>query len=367
MEGVTTVAVPVERAVDFARRAFVAVGIPEGDARKAAEALVDADLHGVSTHGIKNLSGYVQAVRGGRAKSRPDVRVTGGAGAICQMSGDNGLGHVVAHRVMERAIDLAREHGVGCVFVRESNHYGASGYWARLAVRAGMAGFAVTNAGAGIAPWGGKEPLIGNNPPAWAIPGPGGGEATSDGGANPEEAVFLDMALSVVAGNRLDIYRRRGLPIPLGWALDKDGEPTTDPRARALGGSLAPMAGYKGVGLALMLSLFTSLLSDGAFDYDTARDDVPHPGRAHWFMAFDITRLVPLDRFADRVGEVAARVHASQPKAGVDRLYLPGEIENEVARRQRETGIRYEPFIFEDLKALAVTLGIAYDLDPQTE
>ena len=352
MEGVLTVAIPVERAVDFTRRAFLAAGVPEDDARKAAIALVDADLHGVSTHGIKNLTGYVRAVQSGRANGRPNVHVTGGAGAIGQMSGDGGLGHVTAYHGMERAIDLAREYGVGCVFMRESNHYGASGYWARLAAQAGMAGFAVTNAGAGIAAWGGTEPLVGNNPPAWALPG----------GAGPDDAVFLDMALSVVAGNRLDIYRRRGQPIPPGWALDKNGEPTTDPRARAQGGSLAAMGGYKGVGLALVLSLFTSLLADGAFDYDTGRADAIHPGRSHWFMAFDIARLVPLERFTARVAEVAERVHHSPPRAGVERLYLPGEIENDFARRQRETGILYEPFIFADLQALAASLGIAYDL-----
>jgi LDH2 family malate/lactate/ureidoglycolate dehydrogenase len=351
MAGVDTVAVPLERAVDFARRALAAAGVPEADAQKAAMALVDADLHGVSTHGIKNLAGYVRAVRAGQAQARPEVRVTGGSGALCQMSGGGGLGHVVAHYGMEQAIDLARLHGVGCVFMRESNHYGASGYWARLAVQAGMAGFAVTNAGASIAPWGGTTPLVGNNPPAWAVPG----------GAGPDDAIFLDMALSVVAGNRLDIYRRRGQPIPPEWALDKDGEPATDPRARASGGSLAPMAGYKGVGLALMLSLFTSLLAAGPFD-DEMSGDAVHPGRSHWFMAIDIARLVPLDTFASRAADVAERVRTSPRRAGVDHLYAPGDIEQAFARRQRETGIEYESFIFPDLKALAEALGIAYDL-----
>src|SRR6266536_1005982 len=202
MEGVTTVAVPVARAVDFAQRAFTAAGVPDGDARKAAEAIVDADLHGVSTHGIKNLAGYVRAVQSGQVNPRPHVRVTGGSGALCQMDGDGGLGHVAAHYAVERTIALAKEHGVGCVFMRHSNHYCASGNLARLPVRHGMAGFAVNNAGAGIAPAGGKAPLVDNNPPAWALPG----------GAGPDDALFLDMALSVVAGNRLDIYRRRGQP-----------------------------------------------------------------------------------------------------------------------------------------------------------
>jgi LDH2 family malate/lactate/ureidoglycolate dehydrogenase len=352
MAGVETVTVPLAQAVDFARRAFAAAGVPEADALKAATALVDADLHGVSTHGVKNLAGYVRAVRSGQANARPEIRVTGGSGALCQMSGGGGLGHVAAHHGMEQAIRLAREYGVGCVFMRESNHYGASGYWARLAVEAGMAGFAVTNAGASIAPWGGTVPVVGNNPPAWAVPG----------GAGPDDAIFLDMALSVVAGNRLDIYRRRGQPIPPGWALDKDGQPATAPGARAAGGSLAPMGGYKGVGLALMLSLFTSLLADGAFDDETNDPNVEHPGRSHWFMAIDVARLVPLETFTHRAARVAAQVRQGPRRADVDRLYAPGEIEQEFARRQRETGIAYESFIFPDLKELADSLGIQYDL-----
>src|SRR5262245_59394103 len=116
LSGVQTVAVPLARALEFARRALVVVGVPEVDARKAATALVDADLHGVSTHGLKNLSGYVRAVREGRVQARPEIRVTAGRGAISQMSGGGGLGHVCAHYGMAQAIALAHSHGVGSVF-----------------------------------------------------------------------------------------------------------------------------------------------------------------------------------------------------------------------------------------------------------
>ena len=355
--GFTTISVPSERAVDFARRAFMAVGIPEEDALKAATALVDADIHGISTHGIKNLSGYVRAVQQGRTNAHPQIRVTGGAGSLQQMTGDRGLGHATAHHGMEHAIVLAREHGIGCVFMRESTHYGSSGYWARLAVKHGMAGFATTNAGASIAPWGGTKPMVGNNPPAWAVPASPG---QVDG--DPPEAVFLDMALSVVAGNRLDIYARRGQPIPLGWAFDKDGQPTTDARARQNGGTFAPIADYKGYGLALMLSLFTSLLAGGPFDTEVNRDDMPLAGRSHWFMAFDIQRLVPLEAFTARVRDISDQIRTSPTKTGVDHLYVPGDIEQAEARRQRREGIALETFVVDDLKALATALALRLDL-----
>src|SRR5207237_1128006 len=159
-----------DEAVEFAAEAFIATGVPPEDGRKAAEALVDADLHGTVTHGLKNLRMYVSALLDGQINPRPNMRDVGGAPAGRIISADNGLGHVAGHVGMERAIGLASEFGVGTVFVRDSNHYGASGYWARLALRHNMIGFAFTTASPRVAPWGGRQGQVGNNPPAWALP-----------------------------------------------------------------------------------------------------------------------------------------------------------------------------------------------------
>ena len=362
--GIQTISVPVATAVDFARRAYVSVGVPEEEAQRAAAALVDADVQGISTHGIKNLSGYVRAVRDGKVNARPEIRRTGGSGALVRLTGDNGLGHVAAYHGMQTAIDLAREHGVGSVFVSESNHYGASGYWARLAVKAGMGGFAFTNAVASIAPWGGTAPFVGNNPPAWAVPTFSEDGTASELGYDMPDSIYLDMALSVVAGNRLDIYARRGLPIPAGWALDKDGNPSTDARVRGKGGTFAPIAEYKGFGLALLLSLFTSVLAGGQFDDEQleASRTGEQTNRSHWFMAIDVQRLVPAEQFGQRVREVAGRVRAAPRKQGIEALHVPGDMERARARRQMAGGIDCEPFILDDLKALAALLGIPFGL-----
>jgi LDH2 family malate/lactate/ureidoglycolate dehydrogenase len=260
--------------------------------------------------------------------------------------------------------------------MRESNHYGASGYWARLPVRHGMAGFAVTNASASIAPWGGTQPVVGNNPPAWAVPvaavppaaAAEGGASGADGispvalaGDGPIDAVFLDMALSVVAGNRLDIYARRGQPIPPGWALDAEGQPTTDARARQKGGTYAPVAEYKGFGMALLFSLFTSLLAGGPFDYEMLGQGAPNE-RCHWFLAFDIGQVVPLEEFTRRVQAVSERVRSTRTKAGVERLVVPGDLERERVQRQLREGLQLEPFIVADLRSLAGELRIALTL-----
>jgi L-2-hydroxycarboxylate dehydrogenase (NAD+) len=356
--------VPWERCVDFATRAYEACGLPPDQAHDAAEALVDSDGHGTSTHGLKNLRRYVVELMEGRANPRPDIRVVGGGKAGVVMTGDGALGHVAAYAGVRKAIELAREYGVGTVIVRDSNHYGHSGFWASLPVRHNMIGFAVTNATAGIAPWGGKEPMIGNNPPSWAVPT----RVVDPASPLPPgeyEPVFLDMALSVVAGNRLDIYRRRGEPIPKGWALDKDGNPTTDPTARAEGGTLAPIAGYKGTGLAIMLSMVTSFLA--AAPFDTERLD-PKTGQripgltGHWFAAYDIAQFTDLEEFCRATRETRDRIRSSPPKAGVERVYAPGDLENEKARKHRAEGIPLEQFCLDDLAWVAETLGVEYNL-----
>ena len=356
--------VPWERLVRFATEAYVAAGMPPELARDAAEALVDADGHGTTTHGLKNLRNYVTTLKEGRANPRPKIRVVGGGKAGVVMSADNALGHVAAYAGMRKAIELAREYGTGTVIVRDSNHYGHSGFWASLPVRHNMIGFAVTNATAGIAAWGGMEPLLGNNPPSWAIP-TRVVDPAAPLGPGEYEPVFLDIALSVVAGNRLDIYRRRGEPIPEGWALDKDGTPTTDPTARQHGGTLAPIAGYKGTGLAIVLSMITSFLADAPFDWDRTDPATGQrlPGRTgHWFAAYDVAQFVDLETFTRNVRETRDRIRGTPPKAGVERVYAPGDLENAKARQARAEGVPLEQFTLDDLAWLAEHLGIEYDL-----
>jgi L-2-hydroxycarboxylate dehydrogenase (NAD+) len=353
-----------DRAVSFASRALIGCGVPDRDAQRAAEALVDSDLHGTVTHGLKNLRGYVEALIEGRSNAKANVQDVGGGLAARVLDGDNGLGHVVGHYGMDRAIELAKEYGVGEVFVRNSNHYGASGYWARLALRHNMIGFAFTNATASIAPWGGKAKLIGNNPPAWVVPTRviQAGEMLSPGDLDP---VFLDIALSVVAGNRLDIYQRRGAELPVGWALDADGNPTTSAAARAAGGSYAPLGAYKGSGLATVLSMIASFLSGGQFD--RARVDGQHgnpvPGAiCHWFAAYDIGQFVDLEEFTASVRGLQSRVRAAEPRAGFERVLAPGDIENDKARRGMRDGIPIEQFTVDDLAWVAEQTGTVFDI-----
>ena len=353
MEKVRAAAVvPWNEAVEFTAEAFASTGVPAEDARKAAEALVDADLHGTVTHGLKNLRGYVSGLLNGRINPRPSMRDVGGAKAARVISADNGLGHVAGHVGMERAIELAREYGVGTVFVRDSNHYGASGYWARLPLRQNMVGFSFTTASARIAPWGGKESVVGNNPPAWALPS----RVASNDELPPDEAesLFLDIALSVVAGNRLDIYKRRGEPIPAGWALDGEGEPTTNPTEAQSNGTYAPLGDYKGSGMAIVLAGITAFLSGAKFDDERNGTG----GTNHWFAAYDVRQFRDPEAFTNDVRAVRQRIQRNPPRKGFDRVYAPGDLENDNAREYMRNGIPYERFTLDDLEWVAEHTGV---------
>jgi LDH2 family malate/lactate/ureidoglycolate dehydrogenase len=355
--------VPWERCVEFATRAYEAAGMSHEHALDAATAIVDADGHGTVTHGLKNLRGYITDLTSGRINPTPNMRVVGGPKAAAIIDADNAQGHVAASFGMRTAIELAEKYSVGNAFVRSSNHYGHSGYWASMAVRKNMVGFAITNSSAGIAPFGGKVGLIGNNPPSWAIP-----TRVVDPNVNLPAAeyqpVFLDMALSVVAANRLDIYRRRGEPLPPGWALDKDGEPTDDAIARSHGGTITAVAGYKGAGLAVVLSMITSFLGGSPPDTDRLQPDGKRTPATtgHWFQAYDIGQFTDLEAFTKDARETRERLQASPPKAGFERVYAPGDLENAKAIEHYKNGVPLEQFTLDDLEWVASHVGIAYDL-----
>jgi LDH2 family malate/lactate/ureidoglycolate dehydrogenase len=347
--------VDLGQAVEFTTDAFAATGVPPADARKAAEALVDADLHGTVTHGLKNLRNYISQLLDGRINPRPNMRDISGAKAARVISADNGLGHVAGYLGMERAIELAREFGVGTVFVRDSNHYGASGYWARLPLRHNMIGFAFTTASARVAPWGGKEGIVGNNPPAWAVPSRVIAESGAELPAAEAESMFLDIALSVVAGNRLDIYRRRNEPIPAGWALDRDGEPTTNPFAANDGGTYAPLGDYKGSGMSILMASITAFMAGAAFDDQRSR---PNGTTNHWFAAYDVGQFTDLEVFAAEVRGVRERIQHNPPRRGFERVYAPGDLENDNARRYARDGIPLEQFTLDELEWVSEHTGV---------
>lgn len=324
-----------------------ALGVPEGDAAIVSDALVEADLRGVHTHGVAALPGYAARLRGGGANPRPNIRVVREGPGTVVVDGDSGLGHVVAHFAMQRAIERAAETGIGAAAAGNSSHFGAAAYYASMALERQMIGFATTSAGNRIAPIGGKTPVVGNNPLAWAIP------------AGREAPIVLDMAQSVVAAGKIGMAARKGEPIPLGWALDRDGRPTTDP-ASGLAGLLVPIGGPKGFGLALVMDILAGALGGAALGRELARTHRPDaPSRiGHFFMAIDVGAFVPIDEMERRIDGMVRAIHESEPAEPGARLYLPGEIEWRLKQERLVAGIPLLDSIVGELEALSASLGL---------
>jgi len=323
------------------------VGLDERDAATVAGSLVAADLRGVASHGVLRLPVYVERMRRGLIATRPSIQVRRTGPATATVGGGNGPGQVVALRAMREAVALAEAAGVGLVSVHGSNHFGAAGWFALHAAERGMIGLALTHAEADVVPFGGRRAALGTNPLAVAVP-------RGDG-----PPVLLDMATSGVAMGRVLLARKQGQPIPEDWAVDADGEPTTDPgKVRAV----RPMGGPKGYGLAFVVEVLAGLLSGSRSGTEVRRmyDDFDEPqGIGHFLGAIDPARFVPPEAFAGSVDRLAGQLKATPPAPGFDEVLLPGEPEDRAEARHRRDGVP----VSEELRRELVALGAAYGID----
>jgi LDH2 family malate/lactate/ureidoglycolate dehydrogenase len=332
----------------FCAAAFERVGVLAEDAALVADTLVEADLRGVHSHGVWWLSIYTQRLRQGGLNPRPEIRVLHETPALALFDADRGMGQIAGVAAMRSAIRKAETCGVGVAAVRNSNHFGAAAYYALLAAQESQIGFAVSDAEPTMAPWGGTKAVVGNNPMAYAIP-------TAD-----QLTIVLDMAQSVVAWGKIFLAAQRGENIPSTWALNEAGEPTEDPH-EAMAGLLLPVGGYKGYGLALVMEILSSVLVGATFGSSVPpmTDPAAAQDTGHFFMAIDITSFMPLDTFQQRMTSLIAE-HRGVPRArGVDRIYLPGEIEYLKRVERLTSGIPLDAYVVEAL----TRLGAELDLD----
>ncbi len=318
---------------------FQRLDVPAEDAQIVAEHLVEADLRGVHSHGVIRVPTYVAAIRDGKINPKPKIEVVEDHGGQVVMDGDNGLGQLTAFRANELAIERGKEHGLAAVALRRSTHCGAMAYYAIRAREAGLIGLSITNAGMNMTPIGGTQKIVGNNPFAIAIP------------TTREWPMVLDIATSVVAGGKLDVARSKGESIPLGWARDKDGNPTTDPVA-ARAGSLEPVGGHKGLALAVMLDVLAGVLSGGRFG-GMLGTQPGESGMGQFFLTIDVTRFMPMDIFKARMDELIDQIHTSPKSPGVDRIYVAGEIEYDLEAARRTAGVPLEESVFAALEQAA--------------
>jgi LDH2 family malate/lactate/ureidoglycolate dehydrogenase len=321
--------------------------VPADDAAYVAGTLVEADLRGIHSHGVLRLGRYARELRAGITNPRPRFSVVAEGPAFAQVDGDGGLGQLVGRYAMAMCLDKAGQAGSAVVTARGSRHFGAAGTFALMALERSYIGLSMTVASPRLAPTGGSEPLFGNNPIAAAIPG---GEGFP---------LLVDFAMGSIAAGRLELAAATDEPIPAGVARSLDGTPTTSAKA-ALKGSIVPIGEYKGYGLALLIEVLAGLLS-GAPYFGVARDQVDEHvrtrGIGHFFMAVDPSRFLPMAEFTQAVRRMVESTKGSRRLAGVDEIYLPGEIEARRRQERLERGIPLAASTMETVRSLARECG----------
>ncbi len=363
-----SIRVPPDRLREFVTRVFVALGVPQEDSAITADVLVEADLRGIDSHGVARLRRYVQGIRDGVMVPRPEIRVVHETPATALIDGGAGLGQPVGVRAMRLAIEKAKAVGAGFVAVRNSNHYGIAGYYAMMALEEGnLIGISMTNADVLVVPTFGRDAMLGTNPIAVAAP------------AGKERPFVLDMATSTVPRGKLEVYDRLGKAMPIGWATDERGLDTTD-AGRVLrnlknraGGGLLPLggagellSGHKGYGLALLVDILSGVLPGAGYAdtiYPRTPDGKPLPANVgHFFGALRIDGFRPEEEFRATMDDIIRRLKDSPKAEGQTRIYIHGEKEFEATERNRVEGVPLLGKVYDDLRAIAQEVGVAFDL-----
>ncbi len=338
----------------WTEQVFRKVGVSPGDAAILTDSLIEANLRGVDTHGItRMLCVYVKRIQVGVVSAKTQLSVIRDYPSTALIECKNSLGQVASASAMKLAIEKARKTGVAFVATTHSNHYGAAAYWAMMALPQGMIGFSATNAPAVVAPTGGRTPMLGTNPFAVAIP------------AGTEQPVVLDLATTVVARGRILLHAKQNKPLEPGWAFDEMGRPTVDPH-EAVKGLLAPIGGYKGYGIGLAVDLLCGVMTGsnyGAHFPGFLADNLNEPTDVgSIFAAVNIESFMDLSKFTARMDTAIREIKSSERAAGVQRIYIPGEIEFEMKAERLANGIPVPEPIVKDFVALGEELGVPFPL-----
>jgi ureidoglycolate dehydrogenase (NAD+) len=323
------------------------VGVPTDTARLVAACLLFADARGVSSHGIIRLPIYVERIRQGMVDPTARPSVEGGDGPLRWVDARNGVGALGAHTGLETAREAAERHGLGMGGVRRSNHCGALGFYAERAARQGFIALAVSNAPVTMTYYGARSRSVGTNPLAIAVP------------RASEHPLVLDIATSATARGKIIEAAHEGRDIPPGWAVDSEGRPTTDAGA-ALEGSVLPLAGPKGSGLAMMIDLLAGALTGAATGQrigDMYENWEEPQNVGHLFMVID-PAASPGNGFSTHVEEFIDDVRGLPPADGFDQVLLPGEIEADAAERAARDGVALPASTLRALRELAAEVGV---------
>jgi 3-dehydro-L-gulonate 2-dehydrogenase len=322
---------------DALLRALLDAGFEPERAALCARLFADTDRDGVHTHGLSRFPRFMGMIRRGLIDVRARAVCVLRRGALERWDGRSGPGNLNAHDSMQRAIELSREHGLGCVALGNTNHWMRGGSYGWQAAEAGAVGICWTNTMPNLPPWGASEPLVGNNPLVVAVPRPRG-------------HVVLDMALSQFSYGALAAYRARGEQLPFAGGFDSEGRLTRDPAAIEESRRPLPVGLWKGSGLALLLDMVAVLLSGGRATHQLPADPDRETGLSQVFVAFDLSSFGEAEASARVADEIVESIRRPAPDGGEVRY--PGERTLETRRRNLEEGIPVEPSVWEQVQKL---------------
>ena len=335
---------------EFGTGVLVALGVPEDDAALVADSLVQADLWGHQSHGFLRLPWYAARLRSGAMRAITVPEVLSDTGPLLLLDGRDGIGQVLADRARELAVQRARRFGVGVVGVRNSNHFGTAMYFTRRAAADGCVSVLTTNASPAMAPWGGREKVLGTNPWSIAAPGPGG------------RVVAVDIANTAVARGKIYLAKNRGEPIPETWAMGPDGAPTTD-AAEGVLGVILPMAGHKGYAITFLMDVLSGALTGSGVGSEVHG---PYEAAArsrcgHLFLALDPAAFGDREGYEGRVEQLIAEVKGVPLAQGFDEVFYPGEVEDRAeAATLAAGGVLLAEQSLGDLRGLAAETGVPF-------
>lgn len=332
---------------DYCKNVLIASGVDEDCAQAVAEVLIDADLTGVSTHGVSRMSIYMERMDKGVVSRKNNIKIVKENPSAVVIDAGNTLGAPSAKFAMETCIKKAAETGCCFATVKNSNHFGAAAFYTKMAAEKGMIGFACTNLTGKIAPFGSSDPFMGTNPVSVAAPSNG-------------KPVVLDMTPSVVALGKLILAQKLGQQIPLGWALDRDGKPTTDP-AEGRKGSLIPIGGPKGSGIAIVVDILSGILSGAGYGphlHDLYEFNAPQ-GIGHFMGAINISSFLDLDTFKSTLSTMIGEIKGLRKAEGFNDILMPGELELNRAEANFQNGIELPDQVYDELAALGKPYGLS--------
>ena len=316
----------IEEVRVLSQRIFENAGVPGQDAAVVVDNLITADVLGVASHGLMRVAAYVGRIKKGLTNPVPQIGVKKVADNMFKVNADHALGQVAAMRALELCMEQAKKSGNAIAVINHMNHIGMVSYYTKKAAEHGLLAFACTNASPTMAPFGGLDCLLGTNPFSVSF------------GAGKYDNFTLDVATAAVARGKIRMYQKEGKLLPQGWAIDAEGNDTTDP-AEALKGSLLPMAAHKGYGLAMIIDALSGIVADADLSCEAeSMFNATVPANTGCYMSVvDVRRFVEPETFTARAEKWFDRIKASKLRPGFSEVFIPGEIENRKAKQAAGT------------------------------